>query len=142
MGNSALAAVLPSIARETGISEFASGLILSASPIAYFFAAPFWGKKADQIGSTRILTFGLAGYAIGILPFALSVSSGLQSLLSGYVLVSAMVASRVINSTLGAGPYPAAIALVAAGSADSDRVQRIAASGFGSTTAFPESSLR
>lgn len=127
IGNSALAAVLPAIARELGISELASGVIVSALPVVYLFAAPFWGRRADRVGSRVVLIIGTMGYSVGALLFALGVSAGLQAWITGYVLVSALMAARIINSTLGAGLYPAAVALAVSGSAQNERARIIAA---------------
>jgi len=127
IGNSALAAVLPAMARELGISELATGLIVSASPVVYLFAAPLWGRRADRVGSRVILIIGMTGYSAGALLFALGVSAGLQAWITGYVLVSALIAARIVNSMLGAGLYPAAVALAVSGSAQNERASRIAA---------------
>jgi MFS family permease len=127
IGNSALATVLPAIARELGISELASGFIVSASPVVYLFAAPFWGRRADLVGSRVVLVIGMTGYSVGALLFALGVSAGLEAWITGYVLVSALMAARIVNSTLGAGLYPAAVALAVSGSAQNERARIIAA---------------
>jgi MFS family permease len=127
IGNSALAAVLPAIARELGLSELASGFIVSASPVVYLLAAPFWGQRADRVGSRVVLVIGMIGYSVGAVLFALGVSAGLQAWITGYILVSALMAARIVNSTLGAGLYPAAVALAVSGSAQNERARIIAA---------------
>jgi MFS family permease len=127
IGNSALAAVLPAVARELGISELASGFILSAHSVVYLFAAPFWGRRADRVGSRVVLVIGMTGYSVGALLFALGVSAGLQAWIAGYILVSALMMARIVNSTLGAGLYPAAVALAVSGSAQDERARIIAA---------------
>lgn len=127
IGNSAVAAVLPALARELGISELASGFIVSASPVVYLFAAPFWGRRADRVGSRVVLVIGMTGYSVGALLFALGVSAGLQAWIAGYILVSALMVARIVNSSLGAGLYPAAVALAVSGSAQNERARIIAA---------------
>jgi DHA1 family multidrug resistance protein-like MFS transporter len=127
IGNSALAAVLPAIARELGISVLASGFIVSASPLVYLFAAPFWGRKADRVGSRVILIIGMIGFSVGALLFALGVAAGLHAWITGYILVSALMAAGIVSSTLGAGTYPAAVALAVSGSAQNERARTIAA---------------
>lgn len=113
VGTSLLLTVVPPIARELEWSETRSGLLISASGLAFLLAAPAWGRASDRLNRPRLVVVGLVGYAVAFAVFALMAGYGLSGALGGLGLYLALLLSRPVGGALAAAVPTASQAWVA-----------------------------
>ncbi len=133
IGNSILFAVLPPIARASGLNDIAVGVIYSVSAFLFATMAPVWGRVSDRVGRRPILVLGFLGYAVSMTVFSGVVMVGMAGALTGFSLVASLVAARSLFGLLGSAATPAASAWVADRAAPQARTAALAAlsAGFG-----------
>lgn len=102
IGTSLLLTVIPPISRELGWSETQSGLLISASGLAFLLAAPAWGRLSDRHRRGRLVFTGLVGYAVAFAVFALLAGLGLTGAIGGVTLYLVLLASRPVGGALAA----------------------------------------
>ena len=113
MGQSVYWQTMPIIGRELGFSEMEINTVVSISAAMFIIFTPFWGRLSDRIGRKSVLLVGLTGYVLSNIIFLYSASIGLLGYVSGFFLLLILLASRIINSAVGAASRPATGAYVA-----------------------------
>ncbi|MCH8542877.1 MAG: MFS transporter [Alcanivorax sp.] len=123
MGQTLVFAILPSLGRAAGIADVKVGLIISCSSLMFALASPVWGRASEYLGRKPVLVIGLTGYAIGTALFATAFWFGIRGVLTGALLVTALIASRVLQASIMAATPPAAAAYMADTSEASSRTK-------------------
>ena len=113
MGQTLVFAILPSLGRAAGIADIKVGLIISCSSVMFALASPVWGRISEYMGRKPVLVIGLTGYAVGTLLFATAFWLGIRGLMTGVLLVVALIASRVLQASIMAATPSAAAAYMA-----------------------------
>lgn len=105
MGQSVVMTILPSLGRQTGLSELQVASILSLSAFIFAFGSTWWSKRAQSLGYRTTLLIGLAGYSLGTLGFASVFALGQQQVLLGsWLFVSLLIARMAQSSVMSATP--------------------------------------
>jgi len=128
-GQSLMFAILPSIARDLGLSEFQVGAIFAVSATIWVFTSPYWGRRSDHVGRRPIMLMGLLAFAISTALFASVIAAGFAALIPALFVYPLMVASRAIYGLLGSGTFAAAQAYVADRTTRAERVGGVATIG-------------
>ena len=68
--------LLPYLAEKTGASEFQTGLLTAAYPLAQLLGAPLLGRLSDRYGRKPILIVSILGTALGFVVLGLAGSLG------------------------------------------------------------------
>lgn len=126
VGTSLLLTVIPPISRELGWSETQSGLLISASGLAFLLAAPLWGRAGDRRHRGRLVVVGLIGYAAAFAAFALLVGLGLAGTVGGLGLYLVLLLSRPVGGALAAAVPTAAQAWISDHTSDEQRTGGLA----------------
>ncbi|HLR17798.1 MAG TPA: MFS transporter [Alcanivoracaceae bacterium] len=113
IGQTVVFAILPSLSRETGLADVHMGIIISCSSLVFALASPLWGRYSERVGRKPVLMFGLIGYTVGTFLFAGAFWFGLKGYLAGGALLSALIVTRILQSTVMAATPPAAAAYMA-----------------------------
>jgi len=113
IGQSLLFIIIAPMARSIGLTEFQFGLTFSLANVSLVFAAPFWGKKSDEIGRKPVFIIGLFGSGIGTLAMAYSLNLGLQGAVATTGLLALIFLSRVIYGLTASSIYPSSSAYIA-----------------------------
>lgn len=127
VGNSLLFPVLPPLAREIGIPDWATGWVFSLSALIWVFSSPYWGRASDRIGRRPIIAMGLGAYAISMAAFALIALIGLTFEVSWIPVFLGLVMARSIFGLFGSASSPAAQAYVADHTEGKARLDEMAA---------------
>ena len=127
IGNSMLFAVLPPIARETGMPDWCVSAIFTVSAILWVVTSPIWGRASDTRGRKAMIVLGLTAYAVSTASFTLIAAFGLHGDFSWLVLFVGLAASRLIFGAFGSATNPAAQAYVADITPPNIRTREIAA---------------
>lgn len=126
VGQTVVFAILPSLSRATGLADVHMGIIISSSALVFALASPLWGRYSERVGRKPVLMIGLIGYAAGTLLFASTFWLGLEGHLTGLALLSALVITRILQSTVMAATPPAAAAYMADTSTAGTRTKAMA----------------
>src|SRR5439155_17435619 len=59
-----LAAVLPRVQSELGLTDFQAGLLAPAFLVAYFITSPIFGRLGDRLSRTRLMTLGVSAWSV------------------------------------------------------------------------------
>jgi MFS family permease len=59
-----IAAVLPRMQTELGLTNTEAGLLATAFLVAYFITSPFFGALGDRLSRTRLMAFGVAAWSV------------------------------------------------------------------------------
>src|SRR5262245_16163118 len=59
-----IAAVLPRMQSEMGLTNAQAGLLATAFLVAYFITSPFFGALGDRISRTRLMAFGVGAWSV------------------------------------------------------------------------------
>jgi MFS transporter, Spinster family, sphingosine-1-phosphate transporter len=59
-----IAAVLPRMQSEMGLTNAQAGLLATAFLVTYFITSPFFGALGDRISRTRLMAFGVAAWSV------------------------------------------------------------------------------
>ena len=70
-GQSVMFAVLPSLARELGLTELQASLPFVASAVIWVFSSGYWGRKSDLSGRRPIIILGLFAFGVSFASFAM-----------------------------------------------------------------------
>lgn len=128
MGQTIVFAILPMLGREMGLDklliavpllgidyrpgELAITNLTSLTSLAFFIAAPLWGRRSDSTGRKPMIVIGLVGYSLGTYVFCTVGWLGLSGLLQGVLLYVLFVLSRVMLASIMCAAQPAANAYV------------------------------
>lgn len=105
--------VLPPLAREIGLTELQTGLMISLSAFTMVVVGPFWGRLSETWGRRPVFLTGLLGIAIALLLFTLAAEAGIGGILVGTALYGALILTRIPLGAAAAAVSVAAQALVA-----------------------------
>ncbi len=122
IGQSMTFALLAPLGREIGLKELQIGVIISGSAITYTMMSPIWGRTCDRVGRKPILILGLIGYVGGCSAFATMFLLGFKGYLSGLVLFTAIIVSRVLMASLMSAAPSAAAGYIADTTSKEQRV--------------------
>lgn len=128
-GQSVMFAILPSLARQLGLTEFQASLPFVSSATIWVFTSGFWGKRSDHWGRKPVILLGLTAFGISFASFALVASAGISHLLAVAIAYPLMLAARSIYGLFGSGAAPAAQAYVADRTTRAERTQGVATIG-------------
>ena len=100
--------VFPPLARELGLTELQAGLVISAAAFVFAVGSPFWGWLSDRIGRKPVFIIGLIGIGASFALFAAASYLGLIGVVTGTVLLAALLAARtVVGAMVAAVPVSA-----------------------------------
>lgn len=136
-GQSVMFAILPSLARQLGLSEFQASLPFVVSATIWVFTSGFWGEKSDHWGRKPIILLGLTAFGISFGLFAIVANLGTAAILPVAIAYPLMIGARALFGIFGSGASPAAQAYVADRTTRHERIAGVAtmsaAFGLGST---------
>jgi MFS family permease len=127
IGNSMLFAVLPPIARETGMPDWCVSAIFTFSAILWVITSPIWGRESDTRGRKPLIVLGLIAYAVSTASFTLVAAFGLAGKMGWVPFFLSLAACRLIFGAFGSATSPAAQAYVADTAPIAIRTREIAA---------------
>ena len=128
-GQSVMFAVLPSLARELGLTELQASMPFVFSAAIWVFSSGYWGAKSDRLGRKPIIILGLTAFGISFAAFAAVAQAGVNHLLPLMIAYPAMIATRGLYGLLGSGAAPSAQAYVADRTTRAERTQGVATIG-------------
>lgn len=129
LGHSLLYSTLPPLARETGLSEFQTGVLFTVSAILWVVFSPYWGAKSDIWGRKPIILLGLGSFGISTLGFGLLFDAAMEGMIGSVLLFSGLMVSRAMWGLLGGGGMSGAQAYAVDRTEKSERVAIIALTG-------------
>jgi MFS family permease len=136
-GQSVMYAILPSLARQLGLTEFQAQMPFAVSATIWVFTSSFWGTLSDHWGRRSVILLGLFAFGVSFALFAVFAQMGVSGLLAVGFAYPAMIAARSLYGIFGSGAAPAAQAYVADRTTRAERTQGVAtigaASGLGMT---------
>ena len=121
--------ILPSIARELGLSEFEASLPFVTSASIWVFTSSYWGRLSDRVGRKPVALLGLSAFAISFALFAAVVQLGMTKTLPLAFVFPLMIAARSIFGIFGSGGTPSAQAYVADRTTRAERTDGVATIG-------------
>lgn len=113
LGLSILFPVLGPLGRHLGLAETEIGATSTAYALAQLAFAPFWGRASERHGRRPILVLGVFGFLLGFVLLLGAVELGEAHVLSGSLLVAAMVVARLVGGALSSAVIPTAQAYAA-----------------------------
>ena len=125
-GQSVMFAILPSLARQLGLSEFQASLPFVVSATIWVFTSGFWGEKSDHWGRKPIILLGLTAFGVSFGLFAIVANLGTAGLLPVIIAYPLMIGARALFGIFGSGASPAAQAYVADRTARHERIAGVA----------------
>ncbi len=125
-GQSVMYAVLPSLARQLGLSEFAASLPIVVSAAIWVFTSGYWGEKSDIWGRKPVILLGLATFGVSFALFAAIANLGTAGLIPVTLAFPLLIGARAIYGVFGAGTSPAAQAYVADRTTRRERIAGVA----------------
>jgi len=128
-GQSVMFAILPSLARQMGLTEFMASLPFVVSATIWVFSSGYWGDKSDRWGRKPVILLGLVAFGISFASFAAIASMGIAGLLPIIVAYPMMIAARSLYGIFGSGTSPAAQAYVADRTTREERTRGVAGIG-------------
>lgn len=128
-GQSLMFAILPSLARDLGLTEFLVGAIFSVSATIWVFTSPYWGRRSDVWGRKPVILIGLCAFGLSMLLFSGVIALEMAGIIAGAALFPLLVATRAIYGIAGSGAHPAAQAYVADRTTAHERASGVATLG-------------
>ncbi len=128
-GQSVMFAILPSFARQLGLTEFEASLPFVTSASIWVFSSGFWGGKSDHWGRKPVILLGLAAFGISFGLFAAMAQIGIARWIPVAVAFPLMIAARALYGIFGSGANPAAQAYVADRTTREERTRGVATIG-------------
>jgi MFS family permease len=128
-GQSVMFAILPSLARQMGLTEFEASLPFVFSATIWVFTSGYWGEKSDHWGRKPVILLGLMAFGVSFGLFAVVASIGIARLLPVLVAYPLMIAARSLYGIFGSGAAPAAQAYVVDRTTRNERTRGVAGIG-------------
>jgi MFS family permease len=126
VGQTLMFAILPPLAKDLGLSEFAIGSIFAISATIWVLTSPFWGRRSDLWGRRPVILIGLAAFGVSTATFATALSMGLDHWYTPMVIFVLLTLTRCVYGVFGSGTYPAAQAYIADRTNFAERTEAIA----------------
>lgn len=127
VGNSMLFAVLPPIARESGLPDWCVSAIFSGSAVLWVLTSPLWGRVSDERGRKPLIVLGLAAYATSTLAFTVVAAVALAGHWGWLWVFVSLALARAIFGAMGSATNPAVQAYIADVTPPETRTREIAA---------------
>lgn len=128
-GQSVMFAILPSLARQLGLTEFQASLPFVSSATIWVFTSGLWGERSDIWGRKPVILMGLVAFGVSFASFAMFANFGIVHVLAVALAYPLMIAARSIYGLFGSGAAPAAQAYVADRTTRAERTQGVATIG-------------
>jgi|HubBroStandDraft_6_1064221.scaffolds.fasta_scaffold83675_2 MFS family permease len=128
-GQSVMFAILPSLARQMGLTEFEASLPFVFSATIWVFTSGYWGEKSDRWGRKPVILLGLMAFGVSFGLFAVVASIGIARMLPVLVAYPLMIAARSLYGIFGSGAAPAAQAYVVDRTTRDERTRGVAGIG-------------
>jgi MFS family permease len=125
-GQSVMFAILPSLVRRLGLTEFQGSLPFVASATIWLFTSSYWGGKSDRWGRKPVILLGLTAFGISFASFAAIADLGVHGILGVAVCYPMMIAARAVYGLFGSGASPAAQAYIADRTTREERTSGVA----------------
>ncbi|MBV8976659.1 MAG: MFS transporter [Alphaproteobacteria bacterium] len=125
-GQSVMFAVLPSLVRRLGLSEFQGSLPFVVSAAIWLFTSSFWGRQSDRFGRKPIILLGLIAFGVSFALFGVFANLGTDKWLAVALAYPLMIAARSLYGIFGSGTSPAAQAYVADRTTRAERTSGVA----------------
>jgi hypothetical protein len=103
-GQSVMFAILPSLARKLGLTEFQASLPFVTSAAIWVFSSGFWGARSDLWGRKPVMLLGLVAFGISFGLFAVMAQLGIAALIPVAAAYPLMIAARALYGILGRAP--------------------------------------
>lgn len=107
IGQSLVFAILPSVARDLGISETRVGMVYMLPAAAWSVMTAWWGHRCDIWDRKPILLLSLLGFAISTLIFAGAAAFAYAGVYGATTLWLLILFSRLLYSGMSSGALPA-----------------------------------
>ncbi len=125
-GQSVMFAILPTLVRRLGLTEFQGSLPFVASATIWLFSSSYWGGKSDKWGRKPVILLGLIAFGISFASFAVIADLGIHTILAVAICYPLMIAARAIFGIFGSGASPAAQAYIADRTTRAERTSGVA----------------
>lgn len=95
MGFSLIDPVFPQLARQLGMNETQTGLVITGAAIMFVSTSTFWSRRSERVGRKNTIMVGLTGMSVGFLLFASVLRLGLAGVITMPWTFPALVAARI-----------------------------------------------
>lgn len=127
-GQTVVFAILPMLGRELAIDQLIINIpwlgihyapkeqaitaLTALTSLAFFFGAPYWGRRSDTMGRKPVIIIGLLGYALGTYMFNGVAHLGLVGVVAGFTLYGIFIGTRIALVLLMSATLPATSAYI------------------------------
>jgi MFS family permease len=125
-GQSVMFAILPTLVRRLGLTEFQGSLPFVASATIWLFTSSYWGGKSDTWGRKPVILLGLIAFGVSFASFAVVADLGIHGIFAVALAYPMMIAARAIYGIFGSGTSPAAQAYIADRTTREERTSGVA----------------
>ena len=125
-GQSMLFALLPILAAESRIGAGGLSLVMTGGILAFFFAAPIWGRLADRLGRRGVMLSGSLVMLLGHAAFLFVLEAVSASAIEPGTGFYGLLAARLVYGAAAAAMFPLAQAWVGDISAEAARLRGLA----------------
>lgn len=125
-GQSVMFAILPTLVRRLGLTEFQGSLPFVVSASIWLFTSGFWGRKSDRWGRKPVILLGLVAFGVSFASFAVMSDLGIHGVFAVAVAYPLMIAARSLYGIFGSGTSPAAQAYIADRTTRAERTSGVA----------------
>ena len=112
LGQSMLFVMLPILTEETGIGLGGFSLVMTGGILAFFLAAPFWGRLGDRRDRRQVMLTGCVFVLLGHGGFVLAVEAAAAGVIGPDAGLLALLFARVVYGAAAAALFPMAQAWV------------------------------
>ncbi|MDG0979091.1 MAG: MFS transporter [Halieaceae bacterium] len=133
MGQSMTFAILAPLGREVGMTELSITLLIACSSLTFGLASPYWGRMSDRIGRKPLIMVGLVGYFFGTTAFTSAFFLGLNGVLTGTGLFTALLIARCLHAGIMSATGPSTAAYAADNTTPDKRTKAMAKLGTASS---------
>jgi MFS family permease len=125
-GQSVMFAILPTLVRRLGLTEFQGSLPFVVSASIWLFTSGFWGRRSDRWGRKPVILLGLVAFGVSFASFAVMSDLGIHGVFAVAVAYPLMIGARSLYGIFGSGTSPAAQAYIADRTTREERTSGVA----------------